>query len=161
MAAEISIQPQPCAWLESSVLEPYVSAYSEHLHRGRYAPSTKRVYLCCVAHFACWLTAERYSISTLNEIVVARFVSEHLPDCHCPYPARRVAYEIRAALSHLTQVLRANGAISSDPPPEDYVRRELAQFDIHMQDVCNRYVGTTEFRFDFLPLGRAAASRSL
>ena len=96
MADEISIQPQPRAWLASSVLEPYVSAYGEHLQRGRYAPNTRRVYLCCVAHFACWLTAERYILSAINEIAISRFVSEHLPDCQCPYPARRVAYEIRA-----------------------------------------------------------------
>jgi hypothetical protein len=135
MADEISIQPQPRVWLASSVLEPYVSAYDEHLQRGRYAPNTRRVYLCCVAHFACWLTAERYGLSAINEIAIARFVSEHLPDCRCPYPARRVAYEIRAALFHLPQVLRASGAISSDPSPEDHVWRELAQFDTHMRDV--------------------------
>ena len=142
MADEISIQPQPRAWLASSVLEPYVSAYGEHLQRGRYAPNTRRVYLCCVAHFACWLTAERYILSAINEIAISRFVSEHLPDCQCPYPARRVAYEIRAALSHLTQVLRASGAISSDPSPEDHVRRELARFDAHMQDVWGLALNT-------------------
>jgi integrase len=146
MTDEISIQPQPRGWLESSVLEPYVAAYREHLQRGRYAPNTKRVYLCCVAHFACWLTAERYCLSAINEIAIAQFVSEHLPDCHCPYPARRVAYEIRAALSHLTHVLRANGAISGDPSPENPVRRELAQFDAHMQDVWGLALNTRRQR---------------
>ena len=35
MADEIVIQPQPRAWLESSILRPYVSAYGEHLCPGR------------------------------------------------------------------------------------------------------------------------------
>ena len=58
MSKEIVVQPQPRAWLEDSVLQPYVSRYGVHLRRGRYAPSTQRIYLCCVAHFAHWLTGE-------------------------------------------------------------------------------------------------------
>ena len=55
MSKEIIIQPQPRAWLQDSVLEPYVLRYGVHLNQGRYAPNTQRVYLCCVAHFANWL----------------------------------------------------------------------------------------------------------
>ncbi|MHB8414565.1 MAG: hypothetical protein ACYDB1_04155 [Acidiferrobacteraceae bacterium] len=43
MSKEIIIQPQPRAWLQDSVLEPYVLRYGAHLSRGRYAPSTPRV----------------------------------------------------------------------------------------------------------------------
>ena len=79
MSQEIVVQPQPRAWLEDSVLQPYASRYGAHLRRGRYAPSTQRVYLCCVAHFAHWLTGERCGLSAIGEAVVARFLSEHLP----------------------------------------------------------------------------------
>ena len=36
MSQEIVVQPQPRAWLEDSVLQPYVSRYGAHLRRGRY-----------------------------------------------------------------------------------------------------------------------------
>jgi hypothetical protein len=42
MAAEIVIQPQPRDWLEHSVLQGFVGAYSDHLHHGRYALNTRR-----------------------------------------------------------------------------------------------------------------------
>jgi len=78
MSQEITVQTQPRLWLEDSILQPYVLRYGAHLRRGRYAPSTQRVYLCCVAHFAQWLTAERCSLNAIGGAMVARFLSEHL-----------------------------------------------------------------------------------
>ena len=135
MSQEIVIQPQPRAWLEDSILQPYVSRYGAHLRYGRYAPSTQRVYLCCVAHFAHWLTEERYGLAALSEAVVARFLSEHLPACCCPYPVRRLHYELRAALGQLLAVLRADGVGAQDPALDTAVAQELARFDAHMRDV--------------------------
>jgi integrase/recombinase XerD len=135
MAAEIIIQPQPRDWLEHSVLQGFVGAYSDHLHRGRYAPNTRRAYLCCVAHFAHWLTIEHHTLSAVSEAAVRQFVVEHLPRCDCPYPVRRIRHEISAALGQLLVVLRAEGAIPSDTPPQTHLARELADFDAHMRDV--------------------------
>jgi len=136
MAAEIIIQSQPSDWLEHSVLRGYVSAYSDHLHRGRYAPNTRRAYLCCVAHFAHWLTTEHRTLSAVSEAAVQQFVAAHLPGCDCPYPVRRISHEVRAALAQLLAVLRAEGAIPSDAPPQTHLARELADFDAHMRDVA-------------------------
>lgn len=135
MSQEIVVQPQPRAWLEDSVLQPYVSRYGAHLRRGRYAPSTQRVYLCCVAHFAHWLTGERCGLTVIGEAVVARFLSEHLPACGCPYPVRRLRHELRAALVQLLEVLRADGVGALDPALDTAVAQELALFDAHMRDV--------------------------
>ena len=135
MSQEIVIQPQPRVWLEDSILQPYVSQYGAHLRRRRYAPSTQRVYLCCVAHFAHWLTDERCSLSAISEAVVARFLSEHLPACSCPYPVRRLRHELRAALAQLLEVLRANGVGVRDLASETAVTQELAHFDEHMRKV--------------------------
>jgi hypothetical protein len=44
--------------------------------------------LCCVAHFAHWLTGEQYGLNAIGEAVVACFLSEHMPACACPYPCR-------------------------------------------------------------------------
>ena len=135
MAEEIIVQPQPRTWLERSILQPYVLRFGAHLHRGRYAPTTRRVYLCCIAHFAHWLTSERYTLNAVNEAAVVRFVSEHLPSCRCPYPARRLIHENRAALARLLEVLRADGVIVSGIGSQDPVGGELVRFDTHMQNV--------------------------
>ncbi len=135
MSHEIVVRPQPRAWLEDSVLQPYVSRYGAYLRDRRYAPSTQRVYLCCVAHFAHWLTGERSGLTTIGEAVVARFLSEHLPSCGCPYPVRRLRHELRAALAQLLEVLRAGGVRAQDPALDTAIAQELARFDAHMRDV--------------------------
>jgi len=135
MSKEIVVQPQPRALLEDSVLQPYVSEYGAHLCRRRYAPSTQRVYLCCVAHFAHWLTGERCGLSAIGEAVLTRFLSEHMPACGCPYPVRRRRHELRAALAQLLEVLRADGVGALDPALDTAVAQELARFDTHMRDV--------------------------
>jgi len=135
MSKEIVVQPQPRAWLEDSVLQPYISRYGAHLRLRRYAPSTQRVYLCCVAHFAHWLTGERCGLSTIGEAIVARFLSEHMPACGCPYPVRRLRHELRAALAQLLEVLRAEGVGTLDPALDTAIAQELARFDAHMRDV--------------------------
>ncbi|MGP6156643.1 MAG: site-specific integrase [Vulcanimicrobiaceae bacterium] len=134
MSEEIVIKPQPRAWLEESVLQPYVSRYGAHLRHGRYAPSTQRVYLCCVAHFAHWLRGEEYRLNAISEAVVARFLSEHVPNCACPSPVRRLPHELHAALGRFLEVLRAEGVGVLDPLLEP-VSQELIHFDTQMRDV--------------------------
>jgi integrase/recombinase XerD len=146
MAAEIVIQPQPRDWLQHSVLQGCVSAYSDHLHRGRYAPNTRRAYLCCVAHFAHWLTIEHHPLSAVSEAVVRQFAAEHLPRCGCPYPVRRIPHEVSAALGQLLIVLRAEGAIPSDAPHQTHLAQELADFDAHMRDVAGLALNTRRQR---------------
>lgn len=95
MQKAITLQPQPRAWLEDSILRPFVSQYGEHLQRRRYAPSTQRAYLCCVAHFAYWLTQERYDLEAIGPGAVMRFLSAHQPACACPDPVRRLRHELQ------------------------------------------------------------------
>jgi integrase/recombinase XerD len=146
MSHEINVQAQPRAWLMHSILQPHVSRYAEHLHRGRYAANTRRAYLCCVAHFAHWLTEERHTLDAVNEAGIVRFISEHLPRCECPYPARRCVYETRAAVARLLEVLRADGVISGDLAVEDHIGRELVQFDAYMRDVGGLAANTRQQR---------------
>ncbi len=135
MQREILVQPQPRAWLEKSILQPYVSRYSEHLQGWRYAVSTQRVYLCCVAHFGHWLTMERCDLEAIGRSVVMRFLSEHLPVCACPYPVRRLRYELRAALGHLLEVLQAAGVVLQESSRGSAIAQEVTRFDAHMRDV--------------------------
>lgn len=135
MQKAIILQPQPHAWLEDSILQPYVSQYREHLERRRYAPNTQRAYLCCVAHFAHWLTLERCGLEAIGQSAVMRFLSEHLPACACPDPVRRLRHELRAALSHLLEVLEAGGVMLQHPNRNSAIKQELTRFDTHMHNV--------------------------
>ena len=146
MAEEIIIQAQQRAWLQHSVLQDYVAAYSDHLHRARYAPTTRRTYLCCVAHFAHWLTTSTRALSAVSEAAVRQFVAEHLPRCDCPYPVRRNPHDLRAALTQLLAVLRAEGAIANDAAPETHLARELARFEAHMRDAGGLALNTRQQR---------------
>lgn len=146
MVEEIIIQAQQRTWLQHSVLEGYVAAYSDHLHRARYARTTRRIYLCCVAHFAHWLTTEHHALSSVSEAAVRRFVAEHLPRCGCPYPVRRNPHDLRAALTQLLAVLRAEGAIANDAAPETHLARELARFEAHMRDAGGLALNTRQQR---------------
>jgi len=150
MSEEIIIQPQPRDWLEHSVLQGYVTAYSDHLHHGRYAPNTRRVYLCCVAHFAHWLTTELKPLSAVSDLTVRQFVSEHLPGCDCPYPVRRIPHDVKAALALLLDVLRAEGVIPIDASRQTHLARELADFDSHMRDVGGLALNTRRQRCGIL-----------
>lgn len=118
------------------VLGPYAADYSSELNEGRYAATTKHAYLCCVGHFAHWLTAERIALEGVNEEAGKRFVTEHLPRCDCPPPFRRSPHIIKAALSHLYDVLRTRGALVAPSGSVDHVRSEIAAFDQYMDKVC-------------------------
>lgn len=146
MVEAVILQLRPRSWLERSILHPYVARYNEHLSRGRYSSHTRRIYLCCVAHFAHWLTKERYTLSAVDEAAVSRFLSEHLPRCACPYPVRRQAHEIRAALARLLETLRADLVIPGRLAPEDHLGQELARFDAYMHEVGGLAVSTRRER---------------
>jgi integrase/recombinase XerD len=135
MTGTIVVRPQPRAWLECSVLQPYVWAFEEHLDSGRYASSTKRVYLCCVAHFAHWLTRKNCPLTAINEKVVDQFILGHLSRCRCPDPVRRVDYEHKAAIARLLEALRARGVIPNRLSVSDNIGHELVQLNAHMRDV--------------------------
>lgn len=148
MTIEIEIKPQPRAWLEHSILQAYSFGYIEHLRKGRYALGTQRVYLCCIAHFAFWLTSERYDLAAVDEKAADRFFAEHLTNCTCAYPVRRAVHDIRAALAQLFEALRTDGAIQPAclHVEDAYLSQELALFGYHMRNVCGLAPSTCEQR---------------
>ena len=127
--------PMTRATLMDSVLGPYVAQYCARLHDGRYAASTRRIYLCCVAHFAHWITTEKLALGKADEVAGRQFVACHLPHCDCPPPVRRVPHEVRAALSHLHEVLRSAGVLAASPGGAGFIGPELAAFDRYMDTV--------------------------
>lgn len=131
----IILQPEPQAWLSSSILSPYQDRYVARLRGDRYSYNVIRVYLASVAHFAHWLSEQHIGLSSLSKAVLDRFLNDHLPICSCPQPVRRTRYELRTAIRHLLRLLEAEGTIRP-ADKQDECSKELAAFDAYMRDVA-------------------------
>ncbi len=141
----VSLQPLPRRWLDSSPIGQFSEPYQSHLIRARYAQNTVRIYLCCVAHFAHWLSSARINLVDVNEAARGRFLRDHLPLCNCPCPVRRAPHDLHAAITHLFTVLRSESAI-----PDNYGTTELdgeiKVFDAYMRDVAGLAANTRRQR---------------
>ncbi len=124
-------------WLSTSMLGPTGDSYRAYLQGRGYSAGHASAYLHAVGHFAHWLTDERVALQQLDEWVVLRFVTTHLPTCRCPGRCQRTALVVRAALGHLLAVLRADGRIPArrvglSPAVHD----ELERFARYLDAVC-------------------------
>jgi integrase/recombinase XerD len=142
----LRLQPHTRAWLKQSALEAHVSGYCAYLASRGYAPSTRRVYLGCVAHFARWMRREKLALKRLDEEAVARYLTGHLPRCDCQEPVRRLVHENRAALVHLLATLRTSGAVGEPRKPHRWIEVELEQFDGYMRQARGLADNTREQR---------------
>lgn len=124
-------------WLSTGMLGPSADSYRAYLQRGGYSAPDASAYLHAVGHFAHWLTDERLALQQLDESVVRRFVTTHLPTCRCRGRCQRTAIVVQAALGHLLAVLRTDGRIPArhmglSPAIHD----ELERFTTYLDDVC-------------------------
>jgi integrase/recombinase XerD len=140
------LRPHTRAWLRQSALEAHATEYWAYLGSRRYAASTRRVYLVCVAHFAHWMRDKRLPLKRLDEDTVARYLAEHLPRCSCEEPVRRLVHENRAALVHLLATLRANDVIAKQRKQSGQIETELDRFDRFMQQARGLADNTREQR---------------
>jgi hypothetical protein len=127
------LQANTRAWLAQSPINEHVSGYCSYLHGRRYAEYTRRVYVCCVAHFARWMRNQGVNLRSLAMSTIERFLSNHLPRCGCANPVRKGVHDHRAALKHFLKVLQENGAITRRQRPLSSVDREVAAFDQYME----------------------------
>ena len=83
------------------------------------------------------MTKRRVQLRSIDELLVHRFVTEHLPACTCPSPCQRSVGGVRPALAHLLHVLRGEGRIS-EPKAQvpQAIQHELDRFDAHLEAVC-------------------------
>ena len=149
MDALASIHPVPAGWLRNSDLVKFVPTYCQRLVARRYADQTQRVYVCCVAHFARWMTRRRLTARDLADDDARRFLDEHLPRCNCPPPVQRCRHQVRAALRHLLASLREAG-ILAEHPVADVVEEELRRFDEHMRHAMGLAANTRAQRLRIL-----------
>lgn len=140
------LQPHARTWLRQSTLEAHAAQYWADLGALRYAASTRRVYMTCIAHFAHWMRQERLSLKRIDEDAVARFLAGHLPRCGCAEPVRRGVHDSRAALVHLLTTLRASGVIGERGKHPGQVEAELHRFDEYMRQARGLADNTREQR---------------
>lgn len=122
--------------VRSTLLGSIVEIYTEYLTHHGYAACTIGSYLQCVTHFARWLGKQCVELHRIDEGVVQRFITAHLPVCRCPPPCPRTPANVRRALRHLVRALRSRSCI----PPRSAlipaaVQEELEHFEIYLRDV--------------------------
>jgi integrase/recombinase XerD len=134
-------------WLEASVLRQSAAAYVGYLECHRYSASTVHAYVHSVGHFAHWLTEGRIPLRSLDEWLVRRFATEHLPSCTCPGHCQRSTHVVQAALAHLLRVLRNDGSISPQRVAlPQAIHDELERFNVHLEQVCGLALATRTSR---------------
>ena len=122
-------------WLTDGFIGQFAEIYFQYFEERKYATSTVRCYLSCIAHFSQWATSKQLQLYQVDESLISEFLDKHLPHCCCVKPVCRVRRDLRAALVHLLKVLRINGLI--EPPVVSYkpVDIELRCYDEYMRDV--------------------------
>lgn len=141
-----SLSATPKAWLLNSVLAPHAGTFVAHLKQGRYSPTTRRTYLGSLANLARWISQCRLPLRLLDESAVERFLVRHVPHCDCPRPVNRTHSDLRAACTHLLDVLREQHVIAERPGEVGPVADELCRYDAHMQRVQGLIEGTRDAR---------------
>lgn len=122
-------------WLAKGPIAPHIDEFMLYLANRDYAANTFCNYLGVVSHFAQWMHSRRLRLQSIDEALVAKFIDQHLPRCHCSGPVQRDRRTLSAALGHLLAVLRAQGAIAPVMVRSKPVDEELRRYDAYMDHV--------------------------
>ena len=122
-------------WLDKGPIAPHLDAFKQYLTDRGYAATTFAHCVRSFAHFAQWVTGRRFGVRRIDERVVAEFLDEHLPRCHCTGPIQRDRCSLSAALGHLLVVLRAQGVVAPPTARTTPVDEELRRYDQYMDHV--------------------------
>src|SRR5262245_48208576 len=122
--------------VNGGVLERHTARYCAYLNQRHYSSNTQQSYARCVAHFDHWITRRHFQLLRIDEQVVEKFINSHLNSCDCRFPVRRRAYDNKAALRHLLDVLRIDGVISQFKQVRNAIDREVLRFDSYMDRTC-------------------------
>ncbi|MCO5125407.1 MAG: site-specific integrase [Rhizobacter sp.] len=115
-------------------LDRHILVYRQYLADRGNAAGYARSCEAAVAHLSTWMKDGNKRLAVVDEGLVAEFVDNHLPGCHCTTSARHPS-SVRAALGHLLVVLRAAGAIPPRPLDMTEVAQELRRYDQYMEQV--------------------------
>jgi len=122
-------------WLDKGPIAPHLAAFKQYLTDRGYAATTFAHCVRSFAHFAQWVSCRRLRVRHIDEAVVAEFLDEHLPRCHCTGSIQRDRCSLSAALGHLLVVLRAQGVVAPPTARRTPVGEELRRYDEYMDHV--------------------------
>lgn len=128
----------------ANVLWPVMGLYTDYLARSRYGAKRCRRYTASALHFGDWLRGQSAGPGDINEILIGRFLTEHLHACSCDHPTPHGLILNRAALNNLLRVLRRHDIVAV--PALDAIELELDRFDAKMSDVWGLTQGTRDHR---------------
>lgn len=120
-------------WLNDGPLNKVIAPYIDALREQRYSEHTIRAYLGCLAHFSYWIKTEEIEMSSVDELIIKRFLQHHLPACTCPVPCYPSVTNSGAALRHLLSLLPGNQPASTAANP---VAVELERFGEYLSNAC-------------------------
>ncbi len=120
--------------VDEHIGDQYTGALKRYLSERGYATHTVKAYLDCAAHHFLWAKRSGFEPTQMDESVIARFLSEHLPHCDCGWPTRSDRGDSSAALGHLLLVLRTLGIATARSVSITPVDEELRRFDEYMEN---------------------------
>lgn len=127
-----------------NILWPVMGLYTDYLARSRYGAKRRRRYAAAALHFGDWLRGQGAGSRDIDEILIGRFLADHLRNCACDHPTPHGLILNRAALNNLLRVLRRHDIVAT--PALDAIELELVRFDAKMSDVWGLTQGTRDHR---------------
>tara|TARA_R100001143_G_C3345429_1_gene126506 strand:- start:81 stop:1328 length:1248 start_codon:yes stop_codon:yes gene_type:complete len=129
-------------WLTDGPLNELIVSYIEALQSRRYARNTLIAYLRCLAHFSYWMRGKGLTAADIDQVLIERFLQNHLPSCTCPAPCRSEITDMRAALHHLLNLLPE----SDDVATTGHIAAEVEHFANHLRHTCGLAPLTCTYR---------------
>jgi site-specific recombinase XerD len=112
-----------------------------------YAFHSVQAYGQTAEHFSRWLGMRALPPRNIDEALITRFLSRHLPHCRCPVPAPVHPGNGRAALGCLLRFLRQCGIVR--PPAARHpsaAQRLETEYDTHLAELSGLSAATRSYR---------------
>jgi len=138
------------ARLHAGGLAEYADEVIAYLDRRGHRVSTVHTYVQAMEHFARWLRQRGERLGAVDAATVTRFLTGHLPRCHCPTPAPCRRRGMRAPLRHLLSVLGvpAQAGTRAVAPPSA-MAPVLADYAAHLHATCGLTPATCRYRLRY------------
>jgi site-specific recombinase XerD len=143
MIQNIFTRASVLAKLESGPLSPHLIDLVTALQQQRYATHTIQKYLHAADAFGRWLQTQQIALSTINEEVIAHYVSTLERRKVRSYPRGAPPHEA-VGLQHLLRLLRQQGVAAPHQVmrPATPSEQILADYEQYLEGVCGAAVRT-------------------
>jgi site-specific recombinase XerD len=101
------------AWLKAGSAGAVIDAYAQSLQAGGCTAATMRQLVHAAAHLGHWLEEQGIALGAIDEAVLERFQSEHLPLCRCRRSRPGAHEHTRFATARFQKYLRTVGVVPS------------------------------------------------